>query len=308
MPDSSLSSSKVLVTGAAGFLGSHLCDHLGQCGAEVHGVSRLDREGGAEGIRWLRSAFDSADEVDRVLRRVRPDVVYHLGGHVSAAPEIDHVLPTFSSLLASTVYVLLRGTELGCRRIVLAGSFTEPSGGVSVPSSPYAAAKWCSSAYARMFRELYQTPVVVARTFITYGPRQKETKVVPYAVSSLLRGLPPRLSSGTLAADWIYVEDVISGLIAAATVPEAVGKEIDLGTGTLVSLREVVERIVGIVKPSVQPQFGAFRDRPGVQGRAADVERSWALLGWRATTPLATGLERTIAWHRRQLEGAGGSG
>lgn len=301
MPESPLAASRVLVTGASGFLGSHLCDRLREHGAEVHAVSRSEPGPRREAVRWWPSPFDSPGEVDRVLRAIRPDVVYLLGGHVTAAVEISQVLPTFSSLLANTVYALQRVTELGCRRIILAGSFTEPFDTAGVPGSPYAAAKWCASAYARMFRALYETPVVVARTFMTYGPRQQETKLIPHVVSSLLRGEPPRLGSGALEADWIYVDDVIDGFLAAAIAPSAVGEEIDLGTGTLASIREVVGRIVGILQPGVQPQFGALRDRPRELVRAADTERSCALLGWRATTPLAIGLERTIAWHRRQL-------
>jgi len=181
---------RVLVTGASGFLGSHLCDRLLTCGAQVYAVSRTERSAASGSLRWLLSNFDDAAEIDRVLRAVRPDLVYHLGGHVTAAPDRRHVLPTFSSLLATTVHVLLRASELGCGRVVLAGSFTEPSDPGGAPSSPYAAAKWCASVYARMFRVLYETPVVVARTFMVYVPRQQQAKVIPHVVSSLLRRQP----------------------------------------------------------------------------------------------------------------------
>ena len=302
MSGKAFAASRVLVTGAAGFLGSHLCRRLHEGGAEVHAVSRSDPRGDAEGVCWLRSSFDDTGEVDRILRTVRPDVVYHLGGYVNAAPDITHVLPTFSSLLASTVHVLARATELGARRIVLVGSSVEPGDPGDVPSSPYAAAKWCGRIYSRMFHQLYMTPVVVTRPSWTYGPGQREDKIIPYVITSLLKNRAPRLSSGALAVDWIYVDDVIDGLLKAATVPEAVGEEIDLGTGSLLSIRDVVGRIVDILKPSVQPEFGALPERTRERVRPAEVERTWDLLGWRAGTSLATGLERTIAWHRRQVD------
>jgi nucleoside-diphosphate-sugar epimerase len=300
---SALATSRVLITGAAGFLGSHLCERLHQCGAEIHAVSRFDRGAPADGMRWVRSGFDSADEVRRVLRTVRPDIVYHLGGHVTADPDLCNILPAFSSLLASTVHVLLHATELGCRCIVLAGSFTEPGDAAGVPGSPYAAAKWGGSMYARMFRALYRTPVVTARVFMTYGPRQKTDKVVPHVVTTLLRGEAPRLSSGALATDWVYVDDVIEALLTVAVVPAAVGEEIDIGTGTLTTTREVIGKIVDIMKTDVRPQFGTVPDRPMELVRAADVNRTAHLLGWRATTSLDSGLARTIAWHRQQIAG-----
>jgi nucleoside-diphosphate-sugar epimerase len=292
----------MLVTGAAGFLGSHLCDRLLACGAEVHAVSRSDPPAGHAALRWWRGTFDDPAEVDHLLRAVRPSVVFHLGGHVTASPDIAHVVPTFTSLLASTVHLLVRAPEHGVRRIVLVGSSTEPCG-TAVPGSPYAAAKWCASAYARMAHALYGTPVVVTRPFMTYGPRQKADKVIPYVVTSLLAGRAPRLTSGALAADWVYVDDVIDGLLKAATVREPPGQELDLGTGRLTTLRDVVTTIGDLVESPIAPHFGALPDRPREEPRVAEIDRTWALLGWRATTALATGLERTIEWHRRALPG-----
>jgi nucleoside-diphosphate-sugar epimerase len=297
MVEKSLAASRVLVTGASGFLGSHVCDRLRACGAEVHAVSRSARRS-ADGLRWWRSDFDDPVEVDRILRAVKPDLVYHLGGYTTSAWDLDKILPTFASLLASTVYVLVRATEMGCCRVILAGAYCEPLSAAGIPRTPLTAAKWCSTAYARTFHELYGTPVVVTRPFMTYGPREQPHKLIPYVVTSLLQERAPLLTSGSLEADWIYVDDVIDGLIRAATAPAAVGEEVDLGTGNLVSVREVVEMIVAMMQTAVRPEFGALPDRPREQVRAADVERTWRLLGWRAQTPLATGLERAIAWHR----------
>ena len=294
-----LHGSRVLVTGASGFLGSHLSERLLRCGADVVAVSRGAPAAADKGIRWLCSAFDSAGEVTHVLRTVRPDVIYHLSGHVTAAGDVRHVLPTFASLLASTVHVLLAATELDCRRTVLAGSLTEPSRPAEIARSPYAAAKSCASAYARMFHALYATPVVVARTYMTYGPSQHPSKVVAHAVSAFLEGRAPRLTSGALRADWIYVDDVIDGMLAAGAVPGATGAEVDLGTGALTSVREVVALIAALLRSPIEPVFGALPDRPDEPVRAADTERAAAVLGWRAATPLTTGLERTIDWHRR---------
>jgi nucleoside-diphosphate-sugar epimerase len=300
-----LAGRRVLVTGASGFLGSNLCDRLQASGADVHGVSRFARAA-ADGMRWWRSDFGDPQEIERILRAVRPDVVYHFGGFVKSLWDVGQVLPTFDSLLASTVQLLVHATELGSCRVVLASAYTDPLDNSAAPVTPYAAAKWCMTAYARMFHELYQTHVVVTRPFMTYGPHEQPFKMIPSVVTSLLDGRAPRLTNGSLAADWIYIDDVADGLLLAATAPAAVGAEIDLGTGNLTTVREVVGMILGIMQPSVQAEFGALPDRPREQVRAADVERTAALIGWRAQTSLAAGLEKTIAWHRSRSLPSGG--
>ena len=147
-------------------------------------------------------------------------------------------------------------TESGCDRIVLAGSLEEPEldrGTTVTPSSPYAAAKWASSAYSQMFYELYQTPVVTAKIFMVYGPEQNPRFLIPTTISSVINGISPKLSSGKRPIDWIYIDDLISGLIAMATATDIDGCTIDLGTGKLSTIREVVERIVNWIDRRIDP-------------------------------------------------------
>jgi nucleoside-diphosphate-sugar epimerase len=240
--------------------------------------------------------------VQRLLHVIKPDVIFHLSGQVTAAPDLQLVLPTLHSLLVSTVNLLTVATDIGCRRIVLAGSLTEPEPGHTdaAPGSPYAAAKWASSTYGRMFHALYRTPVVITRPFMTYGPRQDRRKFIPYIMLSLLQGEAPKLSSGQWQTDWIYVDDVVDGLLAAAQVPDVEGCAIDLGSGTLVSMRAVVQHIVDLVGSRAEPLFGALPDRPLEPVRIADTASAYALMGWKPTTPLEEGLKRTLDWYKRQ--------
>jgi nucleoside-diphosphate-sugar epimerase len=241
--------------------------------------------------------------VQKLFDEIRPDIVVHLAGQVTAAPDLRLVVPTFQSLLGSTLNVLVAATTSGCQRIVTTGSLTEPLATDSepIPSSPYAAAKWSSTGYARMFHSLYQTPVVVVRPFMTYGPGQHKTKIIPYVINSLLRGNAPSLSSGAWAADWVYVDDVVDGFILAATRAGIDGRDVDFGSGTLTSIRDVVTSIVEHIDAPIEPQFGALPDRPCEQTRIADVVDAKATLGWSATTSLDEGLAATIQWHRVQL-------
>ena len=179
--------SKVMVTGASGFLGMHLCRHLCQKNGEVHATSRTHRSNQKEGPIWWQADLEDLESVRRLFMNVKPDIIFHLSGLASGIQTREFVLPTFHSLLASTVNLLSVATEFGCRRIVLPASLTEPPPDQAeiVPSSPYAAAKWASSAYGRMFHALYETPVVMARTFMTYGPGQDSQKVIPAVLLSL---------------------------------------------------------------------------------------------------------------------------
>jgi len=113
----------------------------------------------------------------------------------------------------STVNLLTVAANIGCRRIVLLASLEEPEPGHTdaAPASPYAAAKWTSGTYGRMFHKLYQTPVVLVRPFMTHGPRQDVRKIIPL-LPSPLQDQAPKLASGQRQVDWIYVDDVIEGL------------------------------------------------------------------------------------------------
>jgi nucleoside-diphosphate-sugar epimerase len=300
-PGAELAGCSALVTGASGFIGTHLCRKLSALGADVHGVSRrpLAREPGCP--RWYQADLTDPAAADRLLDEARPEFVFHLASHVAGARELERVLPTFRDNLVTTVQLLAAATDFRCRRIVLAGSLEEPDPGdtPAVPSSPYAASKYAASSYARFFHALYGTPTAIARIFMVYGPEQHDLdKLVPYIALSLLRGESPKLSAGTREVDWIYVDDVVDGLLALATAPDVEGSTLDLGSGELVSVRAVAERIEKIVGADAAPRFGAIEDRALEQVRVAAVDETAARTGWRPAVDLPTGLARTVEWCR----------
>jgi UDP-glucose 4-epimerase len=201
-PESPWPQLKVLITGAGGFIGSHLCQRLCDEGTEVHATSRNERATTPGGPVWWQLDMADLAAARHAFAAIKPDIVYHLAGSVGASPSLDLVLPTYQSLLTSTVNVLLCATETNCRRVVLSGSFTEPAPGRAppTPSSPYAAAKWAASGYGRMFHSLFHAPVVILQPFMVYGPAQAPNKLIPTVTLSLLKGEAPRLSSGRRTA------------------------------------------------------------------------------------------------------------
>ena len=293
-----------LVTGASGFIGRHLTALLAREGASVHATTRGDAPRDAEhsALSWHRLDLHDTAAVRELVGRVRPDVVFHLASLVKGARDRALVLPAFEANLASTVRLLDAAAEHGVRRFVQLGSLEEPpiDEPARAPASPYAAAKTAATAYCRLYAELYGLPVAIARVFMVYGPGPQDLqKLVPYVARTLLAGDTPTLSSGTRAVDWIYVEDVVRALARLAVAPEADGRVIDVGSGRLVTVADVVRRLYRLAGRSDEPPFGSRDDRPLEQVRRADVDRTASVLDWRPQVGLDDGLDRTLDWFRR---------
>lgn len=292
--------SVVLITGATGFIGSRLCGRLTETGAEVHAISRKPPE--QKSARWWNTDLSDLKAVQATIQAIRPTHIYHLAGLVSGSRALDTMLPALQSNFLTAFNVLLATTEAGSGKIILAGSLEEPDADAQVPCSPYAAAKGSASAYARTFHALYQTQTVIARIFMTYGPAQSDrTKLIPYVTTSMLKGVSPKLSSGTRLIDFIYVDDVVDGLLACGQSKSAVGCTVDIGSGKLVSIRDLVQKLRAAVPGAPNPLFGAIPDRPLERVAKANVDHADKLIGWRPTFDLSEGLRRTVEWYRADL-------
>ena len=284
---------RILITGAGGFIGRRLAMRLVAMGAEVHGTSRNERNGDPLAITWWKGSFEDMEVARTIFENVRPDVVFHLSGLVSGATAMENVLPAFSSHVASTLNLLTLAAKIDCDRVLIIGSSTEPIN--AEPSSPYAAAKWASTMYGQFFHKLYDLPIVVARPFVGYGPGQAADKLVPYVISRLINGQRPRLSSGLWKTDWTYIDDMVEGILRCGYVHGIEGCTIDIGTGQLTSVHEVVQKIVTLLDSSVSPIFGAVPDRYSEHTLMANTEHTWEKIHWKSTVSLDEGLKRTIA-------------
>ena len=290
----------VLVTGATGFIGSRLAATLAALGAEVHAVSR----GHAETDQpWTWHTVDLSEPAaaTKLIREVRPHVVFHLASAVTGARSVELVRTTMAGNLTGAVNLLTAvATEAPETRVVLAGSVEEPRG-EATPPSPYAVAKWAATGYARMFHGLFGVAVTVLRVAMVYGPAQPDAKkLVPYVIQTLLRGEDPEIGSGTRLVDWVYVDDVVDAFVEAAQTEAAAGQVLDIGSGTQVSIRDTVELLADLVGGQARPRFGAIPDRPLDNPQVSDPTAAGAVLGWRPMITLSEGLRRTIAWYTGQ--------
>jgi nucleoside-diphosphate-sugar epimerase len=297
-----LKGKRILITGASGFIGHNLAETLHKIGAHIYGTSREKKLSTKENFTWLQCSLSHFDETKEILEEVMPDIIYHFSGEVTESNDIKHVLPTFDSLVASTVNILTEATRLGCEKIILTGSCTEPTELESASGSPYAAAKCATRTYGNMFWQCYNTPVVIVRPFVGYGPGQSTGKLIPHVIASFLKGEGPKLTSGKWLSDWIYIDDVVDGIILSTITPEIEGSTIDLGTGLLTSVKDVVLKIKDIIRSNAAPQFGALPDRDNEFVRLADIEQTFSKINWKAKISLEEGLAKTIEAYRKKFD------
>jgi UDP-glucose 4-epimerase len=300
---------RVLVTGASGFLGKHLLTLLGKS-TEVVACSRSPRRDARANVSWRQIDLTESSCVRQLICEVRPNVVFHMSSLANGSRDVSLVQPIFDAEVKSTLNILLACEACAVERVVLLGSFEEPEAS-DAPSSPYAAAKITSRLYARMFHMLYRVPVVITKVFMCYGPGQPNWKIIPYAISCFLRGEAPKVASPERQLDWIYAPDACEGLVAVAAAPAVEGTSIDIGSGQLTSIREIVQKLWSITASDTSLDFSSANPRPHEQSRCANPATTERITGWRARTSLDDGLRLTVAaysmtdLHELEAENAG---
>jgi nucleoside-diphosphate-sugar epimerase len=290
---------RVLVTGATGFIGQRLTQRLTRLGTEVYGVSRRDFHSRPDSIRWIIGDLTDPAFAHAVLQQSRPEAIFHLAAAVSGAREASTVLPIYHGVLTTTVN-LLAACALEPRDpvIVIAGSLEDTLGTAAWPASPYAAAKEATRRYATMFHALYGIKVATARLFMVYGPGDpNEARLIPYVIRSLQEGTTPALASGRRPVDWVFVDDVVDGLLAVAGSQDADGRSFDLGSGTSHTVREVAEAIRDIVGVETPLGWGRLPDRPFEPVAVAKLDETRSVCGWQPIVDLQEGLQRTVRWY-----------
>jgi UDP-glucose 4-epimerase len=295
-----MSTNKILVTGASGFIGTHLIRALLDRGYDVYGVSRSQPKVSDSRLRFESVDLTDSGSVRKTFESIRPDLVYHLASYAQGERNLELVLPTFTGELTTSINVLTSATEFKTRRVVMAGSLEE-SDSSEVPSSPYAAAKMATRLYAKMFYELYKLPIVFTRIFMVYGPGQSSKKLISHSIATLLRGETLKIGSPDRRVDWIYIKDVVAGLLAVAETPGIEGTSVDLGSGELVDIRYLVNRLREIINPEATIEFGALPPRTGEVVRVADAEAAYKATGFRTKVALTSGLFRTVEEFRNAV-------
>ena len=308
---------RVLVTGAGGFIGSHLVEQLITRGATVRAFVRYNSRNDFGRLEDLpKETLDAVDvyvgdlaNPEAVSRAaIGCDSVLHLGALIPIPYSYRHPREFVTANVEGTLNVLEACRANDVSRLVQV-STSEVYGTAKVvpisethplhPQSPYAASKVASDQLALSFQRSFGLPVVVARPFNTFGPRQSARAVIPTIISQALTRDHIELGALDTTRDFLYVGDTARGLIRCAEVNDAVGTEINLGTGQEWSIRDVVAAVGSLLGRELEVVTAEERLRPvesEVERLVAGIERAGALLGWKPETSFEEGLQRTIDW------------
>ena len=307
---------RVLVTGAGGFIGSHLVEHLVREGRQVRAFvhyNALNSWGHLErlpadvmaSVEVTPGDLGDSFMVDQAVRDC--DTVFHLGALIGIPYSYIAPAAYVTTNITGTLNVLQACRRHEVRRLVHTSTSEVYGTAQYVPideahplvgQSPYSATKIAADKLAESFWRSFATPVVIVRPFNTYGPRQSARAVIPTIITQALAGSELKLGSTDTVRDLTYVEDTAAGFAAAARAADVEGEIINLGTGEAVTIGELVERVSSIVGRPLQLQIDPARVRPAASevGRLiSNNARARTLLSWTPKVTLDAGLAQTVS-------------
>jgi len=310
--------SSYLVTGGAGFIGSHLVEELLRRGHRVRVVDSFvtgkpeNLEQAAKNAASASPALVTGDLADPAVARQAVDgvdYVLHQAAIPSVPRSVEDPLTSNRANIDATLSLLVAARDARVKRVVYAGS-SSAYGDTEVlpkredmaanPLSPYALQKLVGEQYMQLFQRLYGLETVTIRYFNVFGPRQDPGSAYSGVISIFLRALtegwaPTIHGDGEQTRDFTYVANVVDGVLRATDAPKAAGEVINVATGSRISLNQLFETIKTLTGSSLVASYGPVRTGD-VRDSQADISKAAALLGYRPSVPFDEGLKRTLAW------------
>jgi nucleoside-diphosphate-sugar epimerase len=303
--------SKYMVTGGAGFIGSHLVEHLLREGHEVVVVDNF-ATGRTENLSAFNSSIDlcqidirNADAITNAMQGV--EYVFHQAALPSVPRSIDNPMESHDVNVTGTMNVLVAARDAGVKRVVFAGS-SSAYGDVEAEfkredmrprvKSPYAAAKVAAENYCLVFNEVYDLETVVIRYFNVFGPRQDPNSayaaVIPLFATAMIDDASPVVhGDGSQSRDFTYIENVITGNMLAMHSDQAPGEIFNIACGDRITLLELIEQLNKLLGKSIEPQFGPPRPGDIMHSRAA-IDKARDLLNYEPLVSFSEGLAITL--------------
>jgi dTDP-glucose 4,6-dehydratase len=312
-----------LVTGAGGFIASHLVEALVASGARVRAFVRYNSRNDPGLLRLLPS--DTRAQVEIVAGDLRDlsavgqamtniSHVFHLGALIAIPYSYLHPAEVVETNVIGTMNVLLAARQHGIERLIHTSTSEVYGTALRVPideehplqgQSPYSASKIGADKLAESFHLSYNLPLVTLRPFNTYGPRQSARAVIPTIISQALTQDVVRLGNLEARRDLTYVSDTVDGFLAVAQATDVLGGTYNLGSGEEVSIAELAHAIIELVGRPVPVEVDPTRLRPEkseVNRLLSDNSRARQALGWQPQVPLHAGLAHTIDWVRANID------
>ena len=306
-----------LVTGGAGFIGSHLAEELLRRGERVRIVDSLvtgKRKNFAHlpGVDFIEGDLADLAVAKAAVRGV--DHVLHQAAIPSVPRSVDDPITSNRANIDSTLNVLVAARDAGVKRVVYAGSSSAYGDTPTLPKhedmptnplSPYALQKLVGEQYMRMFTNLYGLQTVTIRYFNVFGPRQDPSSpysgVISVFAKALLENKAPTIyGDGEQTRDFTYIANVVDAVLRAVTAPRASGAVINVATGSRISLNKLFEAMRTLTGREVKPRYAPAR--PGdVKDSQADIMRAHDLLGYEPLVSFEEGLRRTLEWYRTEM-------
>jgi nucleoside-diphosphate-sugar epimerase len=303
-----------LVTGGAGFIGSHLTEELVRRGHRVRVVdslvtgkrSNLDH---IPGVEFVEGDLADLDTAHRAVAGC--ECVLHQAAIPSVPRSVEDPITSHRANVDATLNTLVAARDGGVRRVVFAGSSSAYGDTPALPKhegmpinplSPYALQKVIGEQYLQMFTKLYGLETVSIRYFNVFGPRQDPSSaysgVISVFATALIENRPPSIyGDGEQTRDFTYVANVVDGVLRACDAPDASGEVINVATGGRISLNKLFYVMRDIVGASVEPVYVESR-QGDVRDSQADIRKAKEILGYEPTVPFEEGLSQTIAWYR----------
>jgi nucleoside-diphosphate-sugar epimerase len=306
--------SHYLVTGGAGFIGSHLAEELVRRGHQVRVLDNLStgKRRNLEHIAGVDLVEGDVADPDACARAVRGvEFVLHQAAIPSVPRSVKDPVTSNRANIDGSLNVLVAARDAGVRRVVYAGSSSAYGDTPTLPKredmptgplSPYALQKLVAEQYCQMFTRLYGLETVTIRYFNVFGPRQDPgspySGVISLFSTALLEGRQPTIyGDGEQTRDFTYVANVVDGVLKACEAPRASGEVINVATGGRISLNELFEVMRKLVGADVRPNYGEAR-AGDVRDSQADITKARELLGYEPIVSFEDGLRQTIDWYR----------
>lgn len=314
---------KVLVTGAGGFIGSHLVERLVHLGASVRAFVRYN----SRNDRGLIELFPSSvkDKLEIIMGDLRDaeairgcmkdiDILFHLGAVISIPYSYIHPREVVETNVIGTFNVFNSAKEFEIKRIIHTSTSEVYGTAKRIPidedhplqgQSPYSASKIGADKLAESFYRAFDLPIAIIRPFNTYGPRQSARAVIPTIITQVLTQDKVFLGSLHPKRDLTYVDDTVEGFLKAAKSDQSVGEVINIGSGFEISVGNIAKKIISLIGKEIEIAVDPKRIRPPkseVEELIADNCKAKKMLGWEPHTSLDEGLSKTIDWIKGNIE------